>query len=78
VAKPETLPDGSVNLMVWKCVVPGKEGVSKNPVPSPTPNFLLMVLLCLAISANTRRFFNFVVWHMVIKFYHLKSTEQIV
>ncbi|XP_039773647.1 SUMO-conjugating enzyme SCE1-like [Panicum virgatum] len=26
VAKPETLPDGSVNLMVWKCVVPGKEG----------------------------------------------------
>ncbi|CAD6259896.1 unnamed protein product [Miscanthus lutarioriparius] len=26
VAKPETLPDGSVNLMVWKCVIPGKEG----------------------------------------------------
>ncbi|RLM66121.1 SUMO-conjugating enzyme SCE1-like [Panicum miliaceum] len=29
VAKPETLPDGSVNLMVWKCVVPGKEGAWK-------------------------------------------------
>ncbi|XP_066343689.1 SUMO-conjugating enzyme SCE1-like [Miscanthus floridulus] len=26
VAKPETLPDGSVNLMAWKCVIPGKEG----------------------------------------------------
>ncbi|KAL6652186.1 hypothetical protein ACP70R_011111 [Stipagrostis hirtigluma subsp. patula] len=26
VAKPETLPDGSANLMVWKCVIPGKEG----------------------------------------------------
>ncbi|KAG2574216.1 SUMO-conjugating enzyme SCE1-like [Panicum virgatum] len=26
VAKPETLPDGSVNLMVWNCIVPGKEG----------------------------------------------------
>ncbi|KAF8702560.1 hypothetical protein HU200_032944 [Digitaria exilis] len=26
VAKPETMPDGSVNLMVWKCVIPGKEG----------------------------------------------------
>ncbi|XP_062185684.1 SUMO-conjugating enzyme SCE1-like isoform X2 [Phragmites australis] len=26
VAKPETLPDGSVNLMVWNCVIPGKEG----------------------------------------------------
>ncbi|PUZ48580.1 hypothetical protein GQ55_7G256400 [Panicum hallii var. hallii] len=26
VAKPATLPDGSVNLMVWNCIVPGKEG----------------------------------------------------
>ncbi|CAN6240601.1 unnamed protein product [Urochloa humidicola] len=26
VAKPTTLPDGSVNLMVWNCIVPGKEG----------------------------------------------------
>ncbi|KAF2295389.1 hypothetical protein GH714_032728 [Hevea brasiliensis] len=24
VAKPETLPDGSVNLMVWHCTIPGK------------------------------------------------------
>ncbi|XP_006652687.1 SUMO-conjugating enzyme SCE1-like isoform X2 [Oryza brachyantha] len=26
VAKPETLPDGSVNLMLWRCIIPGKEG----------------------------------------------------
>ncbi|VAH50221.1 unnamed protein product [Triticum turgidum subsp. durum] len=26
VAKPETLPDGSVNLMVWRCIIPGKPG----------------------------------------------------
>ncbi|XP_044967401.1 SUMO-conjugating enzyme SCE1-like isoform X1 [Hordeum vulgare subsp. vulgare] len=26
VAKPETLPDGSVNLMLWRCVIPGKPG----------------------------------------------------
>ncbi|XP_039023955.1 SUMO-conjugating enzyme SCE1-like [Hibiscus syriacus] len=26
VAKPETAPDGSVNMMVWQCVIPGKEG----------------------------------------------------
>mmetsp|Transcript_33643 Transcript_33643/g.105623 ORF Transcript_33643/g.105623 Transcript_33643/m.105623 type:complete len:189 (+) Transcript_33643:88-654(+) len=26
VAKPATLPDGSQDLMRWKCVVPGKEG----------------------------------------------------
>ncbi|KAH9663682.1 UBC core domain-containing protein [Citrus sinensis] len=26
VAKPETLPDGSVNLMVWHCTIPGKAG----------------------------------------------------
>uniref|UniRef100_A0A804MBH4 UBC core domain-containing protein n=1 Tax=Zea mays TaxID=4577 RepID=A0A804MBH4_MAIZE len=26
VAKPAMLPDGSVNLMLWNCVVPGKEG----------------------------------------------------
>ncbi|KAK9946476.1 hypothetical protein M0R45_011941 [Rubus argutus] len=24
VAKPETSPDGSVNLMVWQCLIPGK------------------------------------------------------
>ncbi|KAI8542123.1 hypothetical protein RHMOL_Rhmol08G0114800 [Rhododendron molle] len=28
VARPETLPDGSVNLMVWHCTIPGKAGVS--------------------------------------------------
>ncbi|XP_055810968.1 SUMO-conjugating enzyme SCE1-like isoform X2 [Solanum dulcamara] len=26
VAKPETGPDGSVNLMVWHCSIPGKPG----------------------------------------------------
>ncbi|XP_071735169.1 SUMO-conjugating enzyme SCE1-like [Rutidosis leptorrhynchoides] len=26
VAKPESLPDGNVNLMVWKCIIPGKPG----------------------------------------------------
>ncbi|KAJ0085901.1 hypothetical protein Patl1_08907 [Pistacia atlantica] len=28
VAKPETAKDGSVNLMVWECTIPGKPGVS--------------------------------------------------
>ncbi|XP_056177258.1 SUMO-conjugating enzyme SCE1 isoform X1 [Syzygium oleosum] len=26
VARPETAPDGSVNLMVWHCTIPGKAG----------------------------------------------------
>ncbi|RZC66923.1 hypothetical protein C5167_010619 [Papaver somniferum] len=26
VAKPETGPDGSVNLMTWQCTIPGKPG----------------------------------------------------
>ncbi|XP_050124177.1 SUMO-conjugating enzyme SCE1-like [Malus sylvestris] len=26
VAKPKTLPDGTVNLMVWHCTIPGKTG----------------------------------------------------
>jgi len=38
VAKPATLPDGSVNLMVWNCIVPGKEGVSKNSSPNQAPS----------------------------------------
>jgi len=25
VARPETLPDGSTDLMVWKCIIPGKK-----------------------------------------------------
>ncbi|KAH0448773.1 hypothetical protein IEQ34_022573 [Dendrobium chrysotoxum] len=28
VAKPETLADGTVNIMVWHCTIPGKQGVS--------------------------------------------------
>lgn len=27
MAKPETLPDGTINLMVWHCTIPGKTGV---------------------------------------------------
>ncbi|KAF7809851.1 soyasapogenol B glucuronide galactosyltransferase-like [Senna tora] len=30
VAKPETLPDGTVNLMVWHCTIPGKPGSTEN------------------------------------------------
>ncbi|KAL5679050.1 hypothetical protein ACJX0J_005435, partial [Zea mays] len=26
VAKPESLPDGTVNLMIWQCTIPGKQG----------------------------------------------------
>lgn len=37
VAKPEALADGSVNLMVWQCTIPGKAGVS----------FVITVLLLL-------------------------------
>ncbi|KOM45001.1 hypothetical protein LR48_Vigan06g030700 [Vigna angularis] len=32
VAKPETLPDGTVNLMVWHCTIPGKTGVLIFPI----------------------------------------------
>lgn len=28
MAKPETASDGSVNLMVWQCIIPGKPSVS--------------------------------------------------
>ena len=28
VAKPVTLPDRMVNLMIWHCTIPGKQGVS--------------------------------------------------
>ena len=28
VARPETLADGSANLMTWNCTIPGKQGVS--------------------------------------------------
>jgi hypothetical protein len=30
VAKPEALPDGTVNLMIWHCTIPGKQGVSNH------------------------------------------------
>jgi len=38
VARPETLADGSANLMVWNCTIPGKQGVSPgNPLDSIWP-----------------------------------------
>ncbi|KAL5987734.1 hypothetical protein ACLOJK_035486 [Asimina triloba] len=47
VAKPESLPDGSVNLMVWHCTIPGKAGVSL-PVDGMCLNSSLRLLFCLA------------------------------
>ncbi|KAL5216007.1 hypothetical protein ABZP36_007408 [Zizania latifolia] len=35
VARPETLPDGSVNLMVWRCIIPGREGGFAIPDANP-------------------------------------------
>ncbi|GJN26650.1 hypothetical protein PR202_gb14599 [Eleusine coracana subsp. coracana] len=32
VAKPETLPDGSADLLIWKCVIPGKKGDVSYPI----------------------------------------------
>lgn len=34
VAKPETALDGSVNLMIWHCTIPGKPGVSYSVINS--------------------------------------------
>jgi hypothetical protein len=71
VAKPETLPGGSVNLMVWKCVVPGKEGVSHySQLPVPVPKIFsgaATVFAEMTISANTHCF-------PVLLSAHLKST----
>jgi hypothetical protein len=75
VAKPATLPDGSVNLMVWKCVVPGKEGVSHySQLSVPTPKIFsgaAAVFGEMAISA-TRIVFP------VLLSTHLKSTQRFV
>ena len=27
MARPDNAPDGSLDLMVWKCIIPGKPGV---------------------------------------------------
>uniref|UniRef100_A0A0E0MA54 UBC core domain-containing protein n=2 Tax=Oryza TaxID=4527 RepID=A0A0E0MA54_ORYPU len=31
VAKPETMADGSANLMIWHCTIPGKQGLGQAP-----------------------------------------------
>lgn len=40
MAKPETAPDGSVNLMVWQCSIPGKQGVTLSHKPKPFSSFI--------------------------------------
>ncbi|GFP93091.1 sumo-conjugating enzyme sce1 [Phtheirospermum japonicum] len=48
VAKPETLPDGTVNLMVWLCTIPGKSAVSiSQSYCSKLPEFLNDILKCI-------------------------------
>ncbi|OEL33708.1 hypothetical protein BAE44_0005272 [Dichanthelium oligosanthes] len=49
VAKPATLPDGSVNLMVWNCIVPGKQGGWK---PSITVRQILIGIQDLLDNPN--------------------------
>ncbi|KAL5209801.1 hypothetical protein ABZP36_005424 [Zizania latifolia] len=39
VAKPETMADGTVNLMVWHCTIPGKQGVSTARIKPPKCKF---------------------------------------
>lgn len=69
VAKPETAPDGSVNLMIWQCIIPGKPGVS------PFIYFLLDAISAIwelmfdkyPINANcTERVVNFFLFWMVM------------
>lgn len=33
IARPEKNPDGTLNLMVWDCGIPGKKGVSRTGLP---------------------------------------------
>ena len=55
VAKPETLPDGQVNLMVWQCTIPGKPGVSFHL--SENPFFFVNVPVCERIEVGLCSFF---------------------
>ncbi|KAL0907589.1 hypothetical protein M5K25_022006 [Dendrobium thyrsiflorum] len=58
VAKPETLPDGSVNLMIWHCTIPGKQGEIAMEVEQYKTSFvvtsirLLLVMLWLVLCAE--------------------------
>ncbi|KAG6501844.1 hypothetical protein ZIOFF_041728 [Zingiber officinale] len=62
VAKPETLPDGSVNLMTWQCTIPGKQGVSVFLVDccsyAKMPFFYSLVA-CPAMSSSICLIFTF-------------------
>ncbi|GJV14850.1 SUMO-conjugating enzyme SCE1-like protein [Tanacetum coccineum] len=49
VAKPESLPDGSVNLMKWNCIIPGKAGIAFTFVGS---NMVIDVMPLLSLNCN--------------------------
>lgn len=55
VAKPETMADGSANLMIWHCTIPGKQGVSNQTAlaEAPTANHStpLPVSICFDYAA---------------------------
>ena len=54
VAKPATLPDGSVNLMLWNCVVPGRQGVSKTHPPARNLLICSAALCMVAIGKSNQ------------------------
>lgn len=65
MAKPDALPDGSVNLMVWQCTIPGKTGVS-------FVDSVLILLLYLPRSFCRRfemLYVYVVVWYFELIFY---------
>jgi hypothetical protein len=62
VARPDSLADGSANLMVWNCTIPGKQGVSARSVRFDPVRFarqrwdLLGILLGWIMHAGNFRF----------------------
>ena len=59
MAKPEAGTDGSVNLMVWHCTIPGKAGVSSRHFPDKIKEnrrkiWSKVLIFCLLIKRRIR------------------------
>ncbi|RLM64748.1 SUMO-conjugating enzyme SCE1-like [Panicum miliaceum] len=69
VARPEKLPNGSVNLLLWNCVIPGKQGAWN---PSITVQQILVCIQGLLDDPNPASPAQRYIYHLFAKVFDIQ------
>ncbi|CAI9756935.1 unnamed protein product [Fraxinus pennsylvanica] len=74
VTKPEILPDGAVNLMVWHCTIPGVLLLLE--IGNPSPKSPCFGFICFEIGIVSH-FYHGPLWAILCSLFWLGSTQAL-